>query len=202
MLAFLFTPWPREVVALAGAGVLLTSAEMASREMLGPGGLAPAGALRRAVRRQRRGRSSRGRSARVLMALGDAGVEPRQSGGAVRRDGGALEPRLERAGGDAAAAGGDRTRLAGPVLALSSTLAGNLLIVGSIANIIVVDQARRLGVAIDWRTHARVGIPITLATLIARRGVAGADWVKAEGVPKVPRVPRVPRVVPKGARGA
>jgi Na+/H+ antiporter NhaD/arsenite permease-like protein len=51
------------------------------------------------------------------------------------------------------------------VLALSSTLAGNLLIVGSIANIIVIDQAQRLGVRIDGRTHRRVGIPVTLATL-------------------------------------
>ena len=48
--------------------------------------------------------------------------------------------------------------LAGAVLALASTLAGNLFIVGSIANIIVVDQARRLGVEIDWKTHARVGV--------------------------------------------
>ena len=35
MAAFLFTPWPREVVALAAAGVLLARREMASREMLG-----------------------------------------------------------------------------------------------------------------------------------------------------------------------
>ena len=56
--------------------------------------------------------------------------------------------------------------LAGAILALSSTLAGNLLIVGSIANIIVVDQARQMAVAIDWRTHAQVGIPVTLATLL------------------------------------
>jgi len=55
--------------------------------------------------------------------------------------------------------------MAGPLLALVSTLAGNLLIVGSIANIIVVDAASRCGVAIDWRTHARVGIPVTLVTL-------------------------------------
>ena len=54
---------------------------------------------------------------------------------------------------------------AGPLLALVSTLAGNLLIVGSIANIIVVDAARRHGVRIDWRSHARVGVPVTLATL-------------------------------------
>jgi Na+/H+ antiporter NhaD/arsenite permease-like protein len=55
--------------------------------------------------------------------------------------------------------------LAGPVLGLASTLAGNLFIVGSIANIIVVDQAARLGVKISWRDHARVGVPVTLATL-------------------------------------
>jgi Na+/H+ antiporter NhaD/arsenite permease-like protein len=54
---------------------------------------------------------------------------------------------------------------AGPLLALVSTLAGNLLIVGSIANIIVVDAAARQGIRIDWRSHARVGVPVTLATL-------------------------------------
>ena len=55
--------------------------------------------------------------------------------------------------------------LAGPTLALVSTLAGNLFIVGSVANIIVVDTAARHGVAISWRDHARIGIPVTLATL-------------------------------------
>jgi Na+/H+ antiporter NhaD/arsenite permease-like protein len=55
--------------------------------------------------------------------------------------------------------------LAGPLLALASTLAGNLLIVGSIANIIVVDAAQARGVRIDWKRHARTGVPVTLATL-------------------------------------
>jgi Na+/H+ antiporter NhaD/arsenite permease-like protein len=55
--------------------------------------------------------------------------------------------------------------MGGVVLALVSTLAGNLLIVGSIANIIVVDSAARRGIHIDWRRHARIGIPVTLATL-------------------------------------
>jgi Na+/H+ antiporter NhaD/arsenite permease-like protein len=50
-------------------------------------------------------------------------------------------------------------------LALVSTLAGNLLLVASIANLIVVDRARRSGIAIDVRAHARIGIPVTLATL-------------------------------------
>ncbi len=54
---------------------------------------------------------------------------------------------------------------AGPLLALVSTLAGNLLIVGSIANIIVVDAARKRGITIDWARHARTGVPATLASL-------------------------------------
>ena len=63
--------------------------------------------------------------------------------------------------------------LAGPVLALASTLAGNLLVVGSIANIIVVDAAAKQGIRIDWRTHARIGIPVTVATTaIAALGLA------------------------------
>ncbi|HET9317590.1 MAG TPA: SLC13 family permease, partial [Vicinamibacteria bacterium] len=60
--------------------------------------------------------------------------------------------------------------LAGPLLALVSTLAGNLLIVGSIANIIVVDAAGRLGIPIDWRAHARVGVPVALVTLAITAG--------------------------------
>ncbi len=59
-----------------------------------------------------------------------------------------------------------------PILALSSTLAGEILIVGSIANIVVVDQAAALGVRIGWREHARVGVPVTLATL-----VVAAAWL-------------------------
>ena len=39
-------------------------------------------------------------------------------------------------------------------MALSSTFAGNLLIIGSVANIIVVDAAARQGVVIGWRTRA------------------------------------------------
>jgi Na+/H+ antiporter NhaD/arsenite permease-like protein len=53
----------------------------------------------------------------------------------------------------------------GPLLALVSTLAGNLLIVGSIANIIVVGAAARRGILIDWKRHARVGVPVTVVTL-------------------------------------
>jgi Na+/H+ antiporter NhaD/arsenite permease-like protein len=55
--------------------------------------------------------------------------------------------------------------MSGTVMALASTLAGNLLLVGSIANLIVADQAAAHGVRLGWKEHARVGIPVTLVTL-------------------------------------
>jgi Na+/H+ antiporter NhaD/arsenite permease-like protein len=62
--------------------------------------------------------------------------------------------------------------LAGPILAIASTLAGNLIIVGSIANIIVVDSAARNGIKIGWREHARIGVPVAVASL-----AAAAAWL-------------------------
>ncbi|HTI85152.1 MAG TPA: SLC13 family permease [Alphaproteobacteria bacterium] len=47
-------------------------------------------------------------------------------------------------------------------LALLSTLAGNLLITGSLANIIVAERAQAAGVHLGFAEHARAGIPITL----------------------------------------
>jgi hypothetical protein len=58
----------------------------------------------------------------------------------------------------------------GPLLALASTLSGNLLIVGSIANIIVIAAAQRRGIHIDWHRHARTGVPVTLVTLAITAG--------------------------------
>jgi Na+/H+ antiporter NhaD/arsenite permease-like protein len=48
------------------------------------------------------------------------------------------------------------------VLALATTFAGNLITIGSIANLIVLEQGRRFGVLISFGEHARAGVPITL----------------------------------------
>ncbi|WP_420468560.1 SLC13 family permease [Panacagrimonas sp.] len=50
-------------------------------------------------------------------------------------------------------------------LALLSTLAGNLLIVGSVVNLIVAESARRHGLALGFMQFARVGIPVTLLSM-------------------------------------
>ncbi|BBK39679.1 transporter [Allostella sp. ATCC 35155] len=51
-------------------------------------------------------------------------------------------------------------------LALLSTLAGNLLLVGSLANIIVAERAAAVGVRLSFRAHAVCGVPMTLLSLV------------------------------------
>jgi len=60
-------------------------------------------------------------------------------------------------------------------LAMASTLAGNLTITGSVANIIVVETAKP-EVEIGFRDYVRVGIPITLTTLLV--GWYWLAWVE------------------------
>jgi len=62
---------------------------------------------------------------------------------------------------------GDWTAPALYALALFSTLSGNFLIVGSVANIIAVERARSLGVTISFTDYARIGVPVTLLSLLA-----------------------------------
>jgi len=52
------------------------------------------------------------------------------------------------------------------LLAMASTLSGNLTIVGSVANLIVVEAARKRGVRIGFLEYCRLGLPLTLVTLL------------------------------------
>jgi len=52
------------------------------------------------------------------------------------------------------------------LLAMASTLAGNLTILGSVANLIVVEEARSAGIAIGFLEYCQVGVPVTAATLL------------------------------------
>jgi Na+/H+ antiporter NhaD/arsenite permease-like protein len=51
------------------------------------------------------------------------------------------------------------------ILALANSFGGSLIILGSVSNIIVVQQARAMGIKISFRDFARLGIPVTLAAL-------------------------------------
>jgi Na+/H+ antiporter NhaD/arsenite permease-like protein len=50
-------------------------------------------------------------------------------------------------------------------LAMSSTFAGNLTVLGSVANLIVIENASREGVHVSFWDYCKVGIPLTILTL-------------------------------------
>jgi Na+/H+ antiporter NhaD/arsenite permease-like protein len=168
LVLFLATDWPREITALAGAGVLLCSRKLHSRRMLGLVDwqllvlFAGLFVVNHAL-------ETTGAPEQAIAALADRGIDARDPGwlfvvivalSNVVSNVPAVMLLLPLAEHPAS----------GSVLALASTLAGNLLIVGSIANIIVVDAAARQGIAIGWRQHARVGVPVTVVTLLIAAG--------------------------------
>lgn len=52
------------------------------------------------------------------------------------------------------------------LLGLVSTFAGNLFVIGSIANLITFEQARKFNITISVKEHAKAGIPITIASIL------------------------------------
>jgi len=170
VLVFLAAPWPRELAALAGAGILMLSRKLHSRKMLGLvdwellvlfiGLFVVNHALQKT-----------GLAADAMAALAGAGVRLEEPATLFLSQV-ILSNIVSNVPAVMLLLPAATHPMAGTLLALGSTLAGNLLIVGSIANIIVVDAAERRGVRIDWRRHARIGLPVTLASL----GIAGA-WL-------------------------
>lgn len=161
---FLFAPWPRETVALTGAGLLLMSRKLHSTKMLGLvdwellvlfiGLFVVNEALRQT-----------GLTAEAMAALAAAGIDLARPE-ALFVASFVLSNVVSNVPAVMLLLPAATHPLSGPLLALVSTFAGNLLLVGSIANIIVVAAARRQGVDIGWRTHAAVGVPVTGATLL------------------------------------
>jgi Na+/H+ antiporter NhaD/arsenite permease-like protein len=171
---FLATDWPREVVALGAAGVVLVSRRSRSRDVLTLvdwqllvlfAGLFVVNATL----------ESSGMLAQFVAAARARGVDPADPAtlflvtvplSNLVSNVPAIMLLLPTA----------THPQAGVVLALAGTLAGNLFLVGSIANLIVADQAARLGVRVSAREHARVGVPVALVTL----ALAGA-WLALRG---------------------
>ncbi|MGH7781646.1 MAG: SLC13 family permease [Candidatus Binataceae bacterium] len=63
------------------------------------------------------------------------------------------------------------TRQIALVIAGASTMAGNLTILGSMANLIVVEQARARGVEISFGEYLRAGLPIAIVTLVLNAAI-------------------------------
>ncbi|TSE29069.1 putative transporter [Tepidimonas thermarum] len=161
---FLLTDWPREVAALVAAGVLLLSRRLHSSQVMGLVDW-PLILLFVGLFIVNHGFEATGLAAQAVAALAQQGVT-------------LADPLV------LAVAGVTLSNLVSNVpavmlllphlsdhtqavtLALVSTYAGNLLLVGSIANLIVADQAARDGIVIDWRRHAAIGVPATVLSLL------------------------------------
>lgn len=52
------------------------------------------------------------------------------------------------------------------VLAMASTYAGNLTLLGSVANLIVAESAKKFGIHISFGTYLKIGLPTTVVTVI------------------------------------
>ena len=171
LVAFVASSWPHEVVALVAAGVLLLSRRFHSSDVMGfvdwellvmfMGLFVVNHAFEQT-----------GLAAEAVAVLASQGIHLGQTGplfaaglllSNLVSNVPAVMLLLPHVQGPGAAG-------AGLTLALVTTLAGNLLLVGSIANLIVADLAARQGITIDWKTHARIGIPVTLLTLAVVAG--------------------------------
>jgi len=165
VVAFLFFPrLPREWVALVCAGVLLMSRRMASREMMSlvDWQLLVLFVGLFVVNHAFQETGAMDRTIGFIRSLGvDPGRPAALFGLSV-----VLSNLVSNVPATMLLLPSATHPQAGAILALASTLAGNLFVVGSIANIIVVTSARSFGVSIDFRTHLRTGLPVTLATLI------------------------------------
>lgn len=60
------------------------------------------------------------------------------------------------------------------VVAMASTVAGNLTLVGSVANLIVTQRARRYGVMVGFWAYLKVGAPLTVLTILF-----GGWWLRS-----------------------
>jgi len=166
VVAFIFSPWPRELIALTAAGVLLLSRRVSSTDMLkqvdGDLILLIMGlfVVNAAV-------SNTGLPQTLLSHLAHAGIDLQQpftlfwvssivsnivgNNPAVIM----LVPYLHSSG-DA---------LYGAALSLGTHFSSNLLVFGSLAGIIMVERAKDYGFTISFGEFSRAGVVVTVLTM-------------------------------------
>jgi Na+/H+ antiporter NhaD/arsenite permease-like protein len=174
IVAFVVSDWPRELIALSAAGLLLINRKIASADMMKhvDGNLL---LLLMGLFVVNAALAETHLPQRLIADLGDAGFDLHQPlwlflvASALSNIVGnnpavmLLVPYL--------GAGGDPDAL-GAALALGTGFASNLIVFGSLAGIIVVEQAARQGVKISFGEFARAGVPTALACM-----AAAAAWI-------------------------
>lgn len=167
VIGLFFTPLPKEIVALAAAGIHLASTKFRTEDLLGlvdwsilvlfMGLFVVAGAFQstgyglQAVHWMARGGYNL--DAPLTLVLTTAGLSNLIGNSA------AVMLLLKIT---------DISQQQVPyLLALSNSFGGNLVIIGAVSNIIVAQQAREMDIKIGFWDFARLGIPVTLVALAA-----------------------------------
>jgi len=165
VIGLFFSPLPKEIIALAAAGIHLASTKFRTDDLLGlvdwpilvlfMGLFVVTGAFQSAgygdQTMQWLAHGGFNLNAPVTLALTTAGLSNLISNSAAVM----LLLKVINLSQPAAAY----------ILALANSFGGSLIIIGSVSNIIVVQQARALGIKISFWDFARLGVPVTLAAL-------------------------------------
>ncbi len=170
VIGLFFTSLPKEIIVLAAAGIHLASTKFRTDDLLGlvewpilvlfMGLFVVAGAF-----------ESTGYGEQAVQQLALAGFDLNASANLTL-----TTAALTNVIGNSAAVMllAKVVNLAAPavpvILALANSFGGSLIIIGSVSNIIVVQQARALGIKISFWDFARLGIPVTLASLAGLLG--------------------------------
>lgn len=165
-----FTSLPKEVIALAAAGIHLASTKFRTEELLGlvdwpilvlfMGLFVVAGTFH-----------STGYGDQAVHALAQGGFNLNSPGTLVF-----TTAALSNLIGNSAAVMlllkiiNLTLPLTAYILALTNSFGGNLILIGSVASIIVAQQASQQGIKISFWDFARLGIPVTLVALAGLLG--------------------------------
>jgi len=176
--AFIVSDWPRDLIALTAAGMLLINRKIASSDMLKhvDGNLL---VLIMGLFVVNAAMASTGLPQTLLEAMRNAGINLDNPlslylvGGALSNVVGnnpavmLLVPFLQP---------GHEADALGAAIALGTGFSSNLIVFGSLAGIIVVEQAAACGVKISFGEFARAGVPVTIACM-----VMAAGWIVLMG---------------------
>jgi Na+/H+ antiporter NhaD/arsenite permease-like protein len=178
ILAFIVSDWPRELIALGGAGLLLVNRQVSSTDMLKnvDGNLL---LLVMGLFIVNAALAATGLPGQALAALHGAGLDLNHpltlflvTSGLSNIVGNnptvmLLVPFLQQ--------GLERDAL-GAALALGTGFSSNFVVFGSLAGIIVVEQAAAHGTTISFKEFSRAGIPVAIACMAL---AAGWIWMLA-----------------------
>lgn len=163
VLVFLIAPWPRSLVALTAGGVLLANAHFKSQSMLDRvdwqllilflGLFIVNGALQ-----------ATGLPHEMIVRLRDSGIEL-QDPSWIFLSTVVLSDVVSNVPSVMLLLPFATEPISAPLMAIASGLSSNLLIIGSLASIIVVDAAARRGMIISSRAFMRSGVPVTVLSL-------------------------------------